>query len=287
MDDTTAEAPLDDVVLDDPAEGEPSDDAEIEETEIVLEGDEDSPPQGQLPQGLKRRIGKLNQRVDSARAETAEANAEIERLKRENQLLQMQQTPQRPTLEQFDYDEAKYRAALADFEDKRLDERFSAMEQRLTAAAQPPAREDITALESHYDRAEKLGVRDYEVAEDAVIEAIGQGTFKEVVSSLNESEKVVYFLGKNPSKLNELSDLLRTNPVKGTLALGRLEAQLRVRPKQKQAPAPDADVAGDSSPSSSSAWQKKLDKLRSSDNYKARDVIELKRQAREAGVDVT
>lgn len=250
------------------------------EVEVILEGEGDAPSQGETPKGFLKRINKLNERVDdaTARAERAEQERELLRMQ-----LEQQKKPQgRPRPEDFDSDGA-YQSAVDTFEDERLKRMREDIVKEVKKAI-PTPQPDTSALEEHYKRAEQLGATGYEEAEDAVIEAVGKDLFKEIATSLPKSERVVYFLGKNPVKLREIADLLRTNPTQGTLALGELQGQLRLKRKETN-PDPETEVHGaDSSALSDEQWVSKIQKARESGKYTTKEIIAMKRQAREAGV---
>ena len=174
------------------------------------------------------------------KARLSQKDEELERLKAENEALksgsqakaQENKTP-RPRLEDFDYDEDRYNAALDDWYDERMEAKASqtieskqtSQQQREAAERQQKALND--AIESHYTRVAKL-VEDgkiseerYTQAEDVVIKSLdnvsggkGQDIAKHLIKTLNSigegSEKVMYQLGVNSAKRDRLSSSAAT-----------------------------------------------------------------------------
>lgn len=292
---TLAEESQGEVVLEEEENAEAG--SEDEGVEIVLSGEEDAASQTSVPKGFTKRINKLNQRNE-------QTSAELERAHQENELLKLQiqqqgsQAKKRPRLEDFDYDDDKYQEALDSFEAERLAQFEQNIVSKVASQVKPAEKEDTSALETHYERAEQLPVADYEAAEDRVIDAFGQGLFKEAVAGLTQyaqlrgraakTEQLMYFLGNpnNAKELEQLSDLFQQNPAAGTLALGELQGRLSLRPKSKPTPTAESEVSGDSGPASGSDWHKRIQKMRDSGKYTTKQIITAKKEARAAGVDI-
>ena len=216
------------------------------EVEVVVDGEET--PAHQVPSGVLKRINKLNRR-------NADSEAEVARLRQENELLKLAQRQtqpvERPNRMNFETDDA-YEAALdtyigqkAETTAKRIvDERLTDTDESRRLADREAAQD--RALHAHYERATKLNVPDFDDAEDAAVEILGQDAAREIITSLDKSELVLYHLGKNTAKAQEIARLLKTNPVKATVSLGRLEAELKIRPKLSNAPEPETKISGGS-----------------------------------------
>lgn len=257
--------------------------AQDQEVEIVLEGD-DAAPQDSVPMpAFKKRINKLTQREKDAKAEA-------EKLRQENELLRLQvkqgQKPKaRPRLEDFDYDEGKYADAVDAYEQEQRKEFLAEVDKRIQST-KPEPQPDLKPLEAHYERAEKLKVSDYEAMEDAVLDSLGRDVFTEVVSTLAHSERVVYYLGKNPRKLDEISEMVRSGQgLKATVALGELQGQLKLRPRQTNTPEAESQIKGDAAPTSSAEWQKKIDAARAK-GARTKEIIAMKAEAKAQGAKV-
>jgi hypothetical protein len=287
---------LDAEIIDENIEGEPPEvvDNEAEEVEIVVSGEEPSPDEDGKKQGLGRRARRLLEK-------NKQLNDESETVKAQNRLLQMQleqlsgkkvaKLDKPPTLASCGYDEDEYQKAMVDYLSTSSrtvfsDELKKLQEQSQQQSVQHSRRE---ALESHYKRADDLKVKDYDDAETAALEVLGRDAVEDIAATIDESERVLYYLGKNPAKAQEIKHLLDTNPVKATYAIGKLAAGLEIRPKTKPNPKqPDTPLEGGGSPSAASSWEKRLELAREKAG-KTGDmspVIELKRQARAEGVNL-
>lgn len=251
---------------------------EPEEYEIVLEGDE------QASQEQKQKSVTLPaKKLADLRASRRESRDEAARLKEEVELLRKQvmsggkpqQPAAMPTLESVDYDEAKYQQALAAWHQEQTKAQLQTYNQQLAQEqarnAQKQAQE--AEIEKHYERAASLKVHDYESAERTVRETLDQMSQDVSVTDLmiahlgEGSEKVTYFLGRNPDKLSDLVATLQADPsgMRAMVKLGQLQAKLSHQPAKKkisQAPAADEALGGKNG-ASEGAILKRLEKLNS------------------------
>lgn len=270
--------------------------AEEEESVEIVHAD-DSPAsddEGKKPKGPPRRIRKLlerNQRM-SDEAEAREA---------ENRLLRMQlerlagtekkDAPKEPpTLESCGYDEQKYQQAVADYYAGTSRSLIGEELKKLATSQQQEQyqRERKSAIEAHYERADKLKVPDYDDAEAKAVEVLGRETVEDIAAQADDSELLVYYLGKNPAKAEEIANLVRINPVKATFALGKLASGLSVRGKTTKTQTPDPDSPESAGGGSGGSWEKRLEKARekAAQTGDMSHVQRLKKEARAAGVNL-
>jgi len=250
-------------LIDEDQDGAPDGDESTEdqepdgqEVEIVLEGNDGSQPvQSNL--GIRKRVQKLNAKVNAAQDQASQANSDLATEREKNKLLQLALDQQKaePTgpPDPYDFDDgakdAKYVKALQDY---NRDFFKSQMEQHTAAqpVTQPAADRALERRQTqHYEAADKLGIKDYADVEDKAIEILGNSTVNQLIKSLDNSPKILYYLGKNPAKAEEIADMLKgPDAVKGVLELGALSAGLKAKPKAKrnQAPDPDDDLEGTS-----------------------------------------
>lgn len=228
---------------------------EVEEVEIVVEGEEKPSSEPARISGFAKRVNKLNGKIETANQEAEEARRRAEALEEENKLLRLkagQETLKRPKPDDFDSD-AEYDAALDAYDeqrltqitDKRLKEVVDASQAHTTQSNQNALTE--TQLKAHYERAGEFKVKDYEETEDKAIDILGRDTVKQIMVNTDNSPVILYHLGKNPGKAEKLADLIASNPMKGVLEIGRLEASLKVKPKSKTPPDPEEQVDSGSS----------------------------------------
>lgn len=209
----------------------------------------------------------------------------------------------RPKLEDFDFDDDKYNAALDDWLDKRVDAKLERhTQQHVQTSQQQQATQRLqAAVDSHYERAEQLiekaGIApDVYQAADATVRGMfenmrpGQGDLiaDQVISTLGEgSEKVMYYLGRNKNALLDLQNAMLDDPtgMKAMAKLGRISADVTApRKKQSTAPKPSAQIRGDEAvKGDANSWHKKYKKA--GDNIQ--DRINIKISAKRAGVDVS
>lgn len=229
-----------------------------EEVEIVLAGDEGSQP-AQSNLGIRNRVRKLNAKVSAARQSESQVIAENETLKQQNELLKMAQEQQQlnaqpkgpPDPSDFDdgAKDAKYVEAL-----EAHNREFFRSEMDKHTAAQPVQQTaNDRALErrqtQHYEAADKLGLPDYEEVEAATIGIFGNDTVNHLIKAVDNSPALLYYLGKNQTKAEEIADMLKgPDAVKGILELGALSKGLVAQPKakRKQAADPDNELEGSS-----------------------------------------
>ncbi len=238
----------------DGSESEDGQEPDGQEVEIVLKGDSGSQPDPKHS-GIRKRINKLNAKVNAAQEGEGQATAELETERQKNKLLQLaldqQNEPPAGPPDPNDFDDGakdtKYVEAL-EAHNLRF---FDAQMERHTAAQ--PAPVDNRALErrqtQHYEAADKLGIKDYADVEDVAIGILGKQTVNQLIKDLDNSPAILYYLGKNPEKAESIAEMLSgPNAVKGVLELGALSAGLVAQPKVKRnaAPDPDDDLVGSS-----------------------------------------
>lgn len=182
----------------------------------------------------------------------------------------------KPTLEACDYDAEAFETALA----KWYDQKRQVDEQKAKADADAKAQADAwnAKLASYAEAKSKLKVKDFEDAEATAQAALNPTQQGIILQGAEKPEVLIYALGKNPTKLKELSAI--TDPVKYAFAVAKLETQLKVT--QRKAPPPEKVVQG-TGPKSGTV-DSTLERLRAeaekTGNYTK--VMEYKRQKRQA-----
>jgi len=265
-------------------------------------------PNHEAAKTRKRLKAKLHEKDD----ELESMRAELERLRSGATEQKPAALPPRPKREDFDYDDDAYDAAVDEWNDKKLDARLSshsqksAESQRQEAAVKAQTDRIESSLKSHNERVSKL-VGDGKVSEDAYDAAelnvrnamerlypnTGDQVTDNLITTLNSigegSEKVMYQLGVNPSKLLELQNKIASDPsgFSAVAYLGSLQAQISTPTrKRSSAPRPLSKVNGDTNTSGSAGkMQKEYDKAGKSGDIQKR--ISLKRQAKAQGIDTS
>lgn len=260
-DTVTVEPEADEAVAD--AAGDPAPESEAGEQEAQP----DKPPADDATEDLSVTFGDEK----PAEPDTAPAPAWVREVRKQNRELQKQNRelqrrlsetttetqpvvlPKKPTLEDHDYDAAKFEAALLSWTEKKraVDE----AEARKKADAEKGAADWQAKLAAYGQAKTGLKVADFEDAEAAaqtLFDVTQQGI---IIQGAENPALLVYALGKDEKRAKELAAI--KDPVKFTWALAKLEATMRVN--RRSAPAPEKPVAGSAKPGAGNAH---LDRLR-------------------------
>lgn len=254
---------------------------------------------------------KLKAKLKEEKDEVERLKAELEQLKsgQGQQVKQANTLPPKPKLEDYDYDEAAHEAALDEWYDKKFDAKVSntlttkQQEEQKKAQAEQFRKALEDAENAHYERAEKLvaegkvSAERYQQADRAVRESFdklvpgkGDDIVAHLIKTLNSlgegSEKVMYQLGVNPGKMQEVANMYSSDPTGLTAVayLGKLQATIQSPVKRKSsAPKPTPELQG--SGKGKSTEKAFLDKYkRAGDDIQKR--LDIKREAKKAGIDL-
>jgi hypothetical protein len=234
---------------------EASDTEESEdEVEIVVDGEEEPPS---VPVAvMRRRLASKNRAIGEVKSEKDEATRQAEALAEENKLLRMRieqesqkvnnKEPVEDDFETFD----EYRAALRKYDKAQMEQLVQNQTQEALKATQTQTAQTQNEqalgqqIDAHYERSASLKLPDYEEVEEKAVDILGDNVAKQIVANTEKSHLLMYHLGKNPAKAQQLKALIDTNPLKGILEIGELASSLKVKAKGKPAPDPDALVQG-------------------------------------------
>jgi hypothetical protein len=146
----------------------------------------------------------------------------------------------KPTLDGCDYDSERYEAELSSwYEQKRQADLLEAQAKEVEAQQIRKYQERLAA----YGKAKaELRVRDYEDAEETVLQHLDVTQQSVLVKGAENAALVVYALGKNPTKARELASI--KDPIDFAFAVARLEKDLKVSNRAKKAPPPEKVVTG-------------------------------------------
>ncbi len=251
-------------------EGESDDD---EDEVIVSIGEEAPPPEDhkQAPEWVR---------------ELRKQHRELQRKNREleGQLKEKTQTEtkpvalgKKPTLEEHDYDTDKFEVALTDWYERK--KQTDAEQEKARQAEEEQKRSWQDRLDSYGKAKAELKVRDFEDAEATVSDVLNVTQQGIVLQGADNPALVIYALGKNQKKADELAKI--NDPVKFAFAVAKLEKDLKVT-SRKSVPPPDRQVQGTGPVSG--AVDSTLDRLRA-EAEKTGDytkVIQYKKRKREA-----
>lgn len=270
------------------------------EVEIIREGTQPQEKftQQQFNNGIQKRVKRLNKQVDVANEDAAQSNAEVGLLTEKNKILQMalDQAKQNSVAEVKQPNPEDFDEGLSDPEYVKQNNAFTnAMIAKQVAEQVAKATQSTTDTNSqtkqseallsnqvkHYERAEEIGAKDYEETEDQALKVLGNEVANEIISNFDDSHIIMYYLGKNLNEASRISGLLKTNPIKGVAEVGRLSAELKLKPKSKTKAVadPDENVNGDGN-TQDGAIDRKLERLRAkaAETGNIKELIEFKRK---------
>ena len=187
-------------------------------------------------------------------------------------------SPERPKLSEFDYDEDKFQAALDDWFKKKSEiDNFEEGQRR----AQQEAQKQVEATRNAYQESAKtLKVKDFKEAEEEVVNTLSEVQQGLILSGADNAPLLVYALGKNPKRLSELAAI--KDPVKFAFAAAKLEKDLKTSNRKSEKPAPETPLKNTGAAVAGSS--KTLERLRE-EAAKTGDmskVVAFKRQMRKS-----
>lgn len=215
-----------------PVEAEAEESEEAEDDGLVVSIDGESPaPEEAAPEWVRD----LRKQHREQKRRNRELEQELEQLRSQGQ--QAQPLGPKPTLEVYDYDTDKYEKALADWFDRK---RRHDAEQETAQRQQQAIEEAWTAKQQEYfRRKEAMKAKDFDDAEDTVKDILNVTQQGIIVKGAENPEFVVYALGKNPKKAQELAQI--DDPIDFAFAISKLESKLKIATK-KSAPPPEKTV---------------------------------------------
>jgi hypothetical protein len=248
---------------------------------------------------------KLERRHES---EVEELKAKIEALEQQKAQPQKPVSQPRPKYSDFNTDE-EFEQAMEEWHDRKIDAKLSGRDERLSQEKQRlEAQQRISgSVDQHYERAAKLtqehGINQevYQSADLAVRQMVenirpGQGDMvvDYLISNLGQdSEKVMYYVGRNANALNELQSALigDQSGIQAAILLGSMKARVAMPNKrQSKAPKPATQLKGDEAVTDKSSLERKLKKkyqeAQKGGGY-SQAAWNARSEARRAGIDVS
>lgn len=218
---------------------------EAEEDEVVVSFGDDEPEakEGPAPTWVK---------------ELRQQNRELKRKLKELETVAQPRAPElgpKPTLEACDYDADKFEAELLSWNARKAKADEEA--QKRKQAAEQSEKEWQGRLQTYSQQKAALKVRDFDDAEDAVREVLNTIQQGIILQAADDPAKLVYALGRNPSKAAELA--AERDPVRFAAKVAKMEVQLKVTTR-KPAVQPESRPTGSGTPPATSSAR--LEKLK-------------------------
>jgi DNA repair exonuclease SbcCD ATPase subunit len=260
------------------AEAPPDDAPEEEEGEVVVTFGDEAPPADPEPTPDSNPLKLQRERIKALEREKRELE---DRLRAKESPIPEAPLGPEPNLEDYDYDESKFKAGWRDWTERKR----QADEKAAKANAEARAKEEAwQAKLADYGQAKaKLKVPDYEEAEERIQQIFDVVQQSAMVHCSDTPALTVYALGKHPAKARELA-AFKKDPMKFAYALGKLETQMKTTSRPRAAPPPPETLIQSTAPSRSAvnATLERLDQeaLRTGDRSK---VVAYMRQIRAQG----
>lgn len=263
----------------------------VETANLDENPNEESSSSKNTPFVVKRLVGqrdKLKTANSELDGENNDLAKEVVRLAQENEQLKNQGSQVKsdlpPVVDDFETPEefqAANRKFIADIAKDAVQNVIT------TQADNSQAVEFDGKVESHYQRAEKLGKSDYEQAEIDAVNVLGASYVDQIVNNLDNSEQVLYMLGNSPKEMQRIISLQKTNPAKATLELGILSVKAGSFNKDS-VPAPEDGLEyGGKTPSAADAGllkQYEAALKKASDSGDNTGFREIRKRCKEAGL---
>jgi DNA repair exonuclease SbcCD ATPase subunit len=226
------------------AEAPPDDAPEEEEGEVVVSFGDEAPPPEPEPTPDSNQLKQLREERKILLREKRELEDKLRA--KEDPIPEAPLGPE-PSLEDYDYDEAKFKDGWRDWTERKR----QAEEKAAKANAEARAKEEAWhAKLADYGQAKaKLKVPDYEEAEERIQQLFDVTQQGVMIAGADNPALLVYALGKHPAKAKELAAI--KDPVKFAFAVAKLETQMKTTPRPRAAPPPPETPLQSTAPSRS------------------------------------
>lgn len=224
----------------------PSEEDDEDSEDVITIGDEESPTQDEehdnkpAPSWVKE-LRKTNR-------ELKKQNRDLEEKVRAVSGVEDKATElgKKPTLEDSEFDTEQYERDLSSWFDRKR--QVDEQQAKQKAEQENQQKEWQDRLTSYNESKTKLKVKDHDEAEFAAQEKLSHTQQGMIIQGADNPALVMYALGKNSKKLEEISNI--KDPVKFAFTVSKLETQLKVTSKKRPTTAPERKVKSTSSGSS-------------------------------------
>lgn len=234
-------------------------DEEDEEDRVVTIGDSSSEDESEEDEKVPDKtelVKKLRKVTRGLEKKNKALQKQIEANKKATEIEKPVELGEEPTLASCKYDDVKYKQEiLAYAERKRKVEEQTAQKQK-EVEAQDKVWKD--RQEQYVSLKQEHNFKDFGDAEEYVSSTLSNTQQGIIVQGSKDAALLVYALGKNPKKLEELAQI--KNPVDFAFAVATVENQLKV--SSKKAPAPEKRVSATKAGGLSGQSDKTLERLR-------------------------
>jgi hypothetical protein len=206
---------------------------EMPEDEVIVTFGEEAPPPEDDEKAAPEWVRELRKKTREDARRIRELEAKIA-----SAAPKVEQKPE-PTIEDFDYDQDRFKAAYRDWmkQQEAIDREREA--QKAEREAQDKAWQDRVV--AYQEQKQSLKARDFDGAEVAVMESMSVTQQGIIIQGAENPAKLIYALGTNPKKAAELASI--KDPVRFAFAVARLEPTMKEQTRKPSAQ-PDKAVVG-------------------------------------------
>ena len=208
-----------------------SDDETSEDEEFVITvGDEEPEPSDEDDFSGKPAptwVKDLRKKEREARKRIKELEAQVQQAKPTEKPIEV---GPKPKLADFDYDEDQFESAVEQWHERK---RQVEQQQAAKQAEEEKAKQAWqTKMQSYEERRQNVAskVRDFEEVEEAAKDKLTATQQGILIHAAENPELILYHLGKNPKKAQELSEI--TDPIQFAFAAAKLDSQMKIQTRK-------------------------------------------------------
>jgi hypothetical protein len=208
-------------------EANQSDDETSEDEEFVITaGDEEPKPSDDDDFSGKPApiwVKDLRKKEREARKRIKELEAQVQQAKPTEKPIEV---GPKPRLADFDYDEDDFESAVEQWHERK---RQVEQQQSAKQAEEEKAKQAWqTKMQSYEERRQNVAskVREFEEVEEAAKDKLTATQQGILIHAAENPELILYHLGKNPKKAQELSEI--TDPIQFAFAAAKLDSQMKI-----------------------------------------------------------
>lgn len=212
-------------------ESNQSDDETSEDEEFVITvGDEEPEPSDDDDFSGKPAptwVKDLRKKEREARKRIKELEAQVQQAKPDEKPIEV---GPKPKLADFDYDEDQFESAVEQWHERK---RQVEQQQAAKQAEEEKAKQAWqTKMQSYEERRQNVAskVRDFEEVEEAAKDKLTATQQGILIHAAENPELILYHLGKNPKKAQELSEI--TDPIQFAFAAAKLDSQMKIQTRK-------------------------------------------------------
>ena len=212
-------------------ESNQSDDETSEDEEFVITvGDEEPEPSDEDDFSGKPApawVKDLRKKEREARKRIKELETQVQQAKPTDKPIEV---GPKPKLADFDYDEDQFENAVEQWHERK---RQVEQQQAAKQAEEEKAKQAWqTKMQSYEERRQNVAskVRDFEEVEEAAKDKLTATQQGILIHAAENPELILYHLGKNPKKAQELSEI--TDPIQFAFAAAKLDSQMKIQTRK-------------------------------------------------------